>query len=149
MSTCLLFMGGAGSRLRHFDQAGWTRWLAGTVLLLVLWPAYVAEPQTSAYANKPDLAVLASREQLLEIFFLRKSKWANGDKIRVFVLPDRHPLHIRFVKEVLGVYPYQLRAAWDRMLYSGTGVPPTVVNTIDEMRRSVDGTSGAIGYLEQ
>ena len=73
----------------------------------------------------------------------------NGDPIRVFVLPDRHLLHIRFSKEALGVYPYQLRSTWDRILYSGTGVPPTVVNTPQEVRERVDETPGAIGYAEE
>ncbi|MGH8585683.1 MAG: hypothetical protein ACREWE_05710, partial [Gammaproteobacteria bacterium] len=42
----------------------------------------------------------------------------------------------RFSKEALGVYPYRLR----------TGVPPTVVNTPQEVRERVDETPGAIGY---
>jgi hypothetical protein len=65
------------------------------------------------------------------------------------VLPDRHPLHVRFSKEVLGVYPYQLRSTWDRILYSGTGIPPTVVNTPQEVRERVDETPGGIGYAEE
>jgi hypothetical protein len=61
----------------------------------------------------------------------------------------QHPLHIRFSKEALGVYPYQLRSTWDRILYSGTGVPPTVLNTPQEVRERVDETPGAIGYAEE
>ena len=89
-----------------------------------------------------------SREHLREIFFVRVTSWPNGLPIRVFVLPDQNPLHIRFAKEILGVYPYQLRSAWDRMVYSGTGVPPTVVDTEEEMRARLKATPGAIGYEE-
>ncbi|MGR9105301.1 MAG: hypothetical protein ACU843_00065 [Gammaproteobacteria bacterium] len=90
-----------------------------------------------------------TRDQLREIFFARQTRWPDGEPIRAFVLPDQHPLHIRFSKEVLGVYPYQLRAAWDRMIYSGTGVPPTVVENVEEMRRKIEQTPGGIGYLEE
>jgi len=86
---------------------------------------------------------------LRAIFFVRQTKWPNGTPVRVFVLPDRHALHIRFTKEVLGVYPYQLRSTWDRMVFSGTGVPPTVVQGADEMRSRVEATPGGIGYLEE
>lgn len=94
-------------------------------------------------------ATSLTRTDLRDIFFARRTKWASGDPIRVFVLPDRHPLHVRFSKEVLGVYPYQLRSTWDRILYSGTGVPPTVLSTPEEIRMRVDQTPGAIGYVEE
>lgn len=87
-----------------------------------------------------------SQDHLREIFFVRITNWPNGMPIRVFVLPDQNPIHIRFTKEKLGVYPYQLRSAWDRMIYSGTGVPPTVVDSVDEMRARLKATPGAIGY---
>jgi hypothetical protein len=99
------------------------------------------------YRGQELTGTALSQEQLREIFFVRQSKWRDGTPIRVFVLPDDHPLHIRFAKELLGVYPYQLRSAWDRMLFAGTGVPPTVVDSVEEMRRRVNETRGAIGYL--
>lgn len=89
------------------------------------------------------------RDQLREIFFARQTRWPDGKPIRAFVLPDQHPLHIRFAKEILGVYPYQLRAAWDRMIYSGTGLPPTVVESVEEMRSKIEQTPGGIGYIEE
>ncbi len=93
--------------------------------------------------------MLLNRTQLRDIFFVRETRWLNGERIRVFVLPDSHPLHVRFAKEILGVYPYQLRSAWDRMLYSGTGVPPTVVESPEGLRRRFDAGPGAIGYVEE
>jgi ABC-type phosphate transport system substrate-binding protein len=91
-----------------------------------------------------------TRERLREIFFARVTSWPDGSPIHVFVLPDQHPLQSRFAKEVLGVYPYQLRSAWDRMTYSGTGVAPTIVDSEEDMHSRIKSTPGAIGYqLEQ
>lgn len=90
-----------------------------------------------------------TREDLREIFFGRRTRWPDGSQLRVYVLPDQHPIHIRFAKEILGVYPYQLRSAWDRMIYSGTGAPPVVVESLDQMLTNVKQTPGAIGYIEQ
>jgi hypothetical protein len=124
--------------------------------VLTLWclGANATDSRIVAYAGSHDTgsnrAVTSlTRTELRDIFFARQTKWPNGDPIRVFVLPDRHPLHVRFSKEVLGVYPYQLRSTWDRILYSGTGVPPTVVNSPQEARERVDETPGAIGYAEE
>jgi hypothetical protein len=90
-----------------------------------------------------------SRETLQEIFFMRLATWPGGSPIHVFVLPDNHPLHIRFSKEILGVYPFQLRSAWDRLIYSGTGLAPTLVETVEEMRKRLDATPGGIGYVDR
>jgi ABC-type phosphate transport system substrate-binding protein len=119
--------------------------------VLTLWcvGASAEDAPVVPYAGSRGNATSLTRTELRDIFFARQTKWPNGDPIRVFVLPDRHPLHIRFSKEVLGVYPYQLRSTWDRILYSGTGVPPTVVNTPQEVRERVDETPGGIGYAEE
>jgi hypothetical protein len=88
-------------------------------------------------------------EKVREIFFMRLSTWPDGTPIHVFVLPDNHPLHIRFAKEVLGVYPFQLRSAWDRLVFSGTGVAPTTVESEEEMRARIESTPGSIGYTDK
>ena len=119
--------------------------------VLTLWcvGGSAADTRVVPYAGSRGIVTSLTRTELRDIFFARLTKWPNGDPIRVFVLPDRHPLHIRFSKEVLGVYPYQLRSTWDRILYSGTGVPPTVVNTPQEVRERADETPGGIGYAEE
>lgn len=133
-----------GRRLRslplHVCCAALTLWCFG---------ANAADARVVPYTGSRSSATSLTRTELRDIFFARQTKWPNGDPIRVFVLPDRHPLHVRFSKEVLGVYPYQLRSTWDRILYSGTGVPPTVVNSVQEVRKRVDETPGAIGYAEE
>ncbi len=116
-------------------------------MLAGLGSAVPGEPGVRAYSGLGVQAAELSQEQLRELFFIRRTKWADGTPVRVFVLPDDHPLHMRFAKQILGVYPYQLRAAWDRMIYSGTGVPPTRVEGLEEMHRRVDATPGAIGYV--
>lgn len=91
-------------------------------------------------------ALPLTRENLRDIYFLRETHWPNGLPIKVFVLPDSNPIHVRFAKEVLGVFPYQLSSVWRRLVYSGIAVPPILVDTIEEMRHRVAITPGAIGY---
>lgn len=81
------------------------------------------------------------------VFGMRVRLWPDGEPVRVFVLRDDAPEHAEFCKGVLRMYPYQLRQAWDRLVYSGTGQPPIEVSSLEEMRRRVAETRGAIGYL--
>lgn len=88
-----------------------------------------------------------SKGTLRAIFGMRLHEWPDGTPIRVFVMPDQAPLHVTFSKEKLNVFPYQLRSAWDRLVFSGTGQAPETVNSLEEMLVKVASTPGAIGYL--
>lgn len=81
------------------------------------------------------------------IFGAKVTRWEDGGAIRVFVLPDDSPLHQEMSKGILDLYPYQLRAAWDRVIYTGIGQAPVQVANESEMRKQVASVPGAIGYI--
>ncbi|WDE14628.1 hypothetical protein H3N35_22695 [Thalassomonas haliotis] len=84
--------------------------------------------------------------KLRRIFSMRQLRWQNGVAITVFVLPSQHPLHQRFSKEKLGIFPYQLDSIWQKLSFSGLGAPPIVVQTPQDLLEAVRTTPGAIGY---
>jgi hypothetical protein len=73
------------------------------------------------------------RENVRALFTMRLRRWPDGTPVRVFVLPDQNPTHRQFAKKVLGAFPYQLRRAWDRAVFSGTGQAPVEVPDEAEM----------------
>ncbi len=99
--------------------------------------------------TNPDVQIASiSKNYLRAIFSMRLRTWPDGLIIKVFVLPDDHPLHHHFSKEQLSLFPYQLRQSWDRLVFSGTGQAPTTVSSNEEMLFKIMNTPGAIGYLE-
>lgn len=114
-------------------------------LLILLSP--LARPQE--LIAHPGLGVDSITTNEARLFMtMRLKTWPSGAPVRVFVLPDDDPLHRRFVTEVLGLFPYQLRAVWDRQVFSGTGQAPTTVASEGEMIRRVAATPGSIGYAK-
>jgi hypothetical protein len=101
------------------------------------------------YVNPEVSRAPDDRQTLRAIFSMRLRLWPDGSPITVFVLPPTDPVHVRFCKEVLGVFPHQLQRAWDRLVYSGTGQAPVEVDSLEEMEQRVRETPGAIGYLEK
>lgn len=88
-----------------------------------------------------------SVSELRAIFSMRLTHWSDSSPIKVFVLPNEHPRHKEFSKNVLRLFPHQLQSSWDRLVYSGTGSAPTVVQSEEEMRRVLAITPGSIGYI--
>ncbi len=98
----------------------------------------------------PQLAIDAlPRDTARAIFAMRQRTTPRGESIHVVVLPDDHPVHARFAKKLLDVYPHQLRLAWDRMVFSGTGQAPDRVDSQAEMLQQVATTPGGLGYVER
>ncbi|HEX8874846.1 MAG TPA: hypothetical protein VF780_09475 [Nitrosospira sp.] len=126
------------------------RYLFSICLLLSMFfathIAWATEPY-EVIANHSVTEKTLSKSSLRAIFGMRLQTWPDGTAIRVFVMPDDTPLHATFSKEKLNVFPYQLRLAWDRLVFSGTGQAPDTVSSPEEMLARVASTPGAIGYL--
>ena len=65
--------------------------------------------------------------------------------------PEAGPVaHVPFdTSHVLGLHPHQLRLAWDRAVFSGTGQAPNEVDDETEMLEAIVSTPGSIGYIQQ
>lgn len=121
-------------------------------LLLVMSPVAGSQDAVPAVdvVVSPSLSkTKLDRDWLRAVFTMRVREWPDGSPIRVFVLPDDNPLSDQFYRERLGMYSYVLRRAWDRMVFTGTGLAPTVVRSEQEMLERVRSTPGAIGFMRK
>ena len=86
--------------------------------------------------------------QLRMIFAGRTQFWPDGSRIRVFVQPPESDTHQYFCRQLLNIYPYQLERIWQRVVYSGQGEAPKIIDTAQAMQDAIGKTPGAIGYLQ-
>lgn len=63
------------------------------------------------------------------------------------MLPDNNPIHKDFVKNILHMFPHQIRRVWERITYTGTGAAPIVLDSEQEMINKIANTPDSIGYL--
>ncbi len=118
-------------------------------VLLFLLSVPLATSAQEVIANPSLAEVSVKLNALRAIFSMRLRAWPDGTPVKVFVLDDDAKVHISFSKKKLQIFPHQLRYAWDRLVYSGTGQAPTLVASEEEMRKKVAATPGAIGYLPE
>lgn len=101
-----------------------------------------------AIAFPPTSENVISRSTLRAVFGMRLNKWPANTPIKVFVMKDDAPEHGAFSKNILQVFPHQLRLAWDRQVFSGQGQYPEQVTSTQEMLSRIASTPGAIGYIK-
>jgi len=123
-------------------QAGFRLILLG----LLAWLPWASAQDLVVNAEVPVDAL--SRNEARLYLTMRLRNWPDGTAVHLFVLPDDHPLHERVANQVLGLYPYQLRRVWDRLVFSGTGQAPVTVQTPLELLERVAATPGALGYAQ-
>ena len=88
-----------------------------------------------------------STRELRSIYSTKLKKWSNGQAIQVFNLAPENNHFRQFCLQNLRLQPHQLERIWKRMVFTGTGTPPTIVSSIDEMKNKIMTTPGAIGYI--
>ena len=102
-------------------------------------PSAQAAPLEKIVAHPSVPMTRVELATLRALFGMRLLEWPDGTPVRVFVMDSDSETHRRFTKEV--------RQAWDRLIFSGTGQAPSEVESIGEMVRQIIETPGAIGYL--
>ncbi len=117
-------------------------------IAMIITPPMTRAEEVNVAIHKGSAPITPiSRYVLAAIFGMRLTTWPDGSAIKVFVLPYDNRIHALFCKQILHIFPHQLRTAWDRLVYSGTGQSPEVLDTEEEMRARIASTPGAIGYL--
>ena len=117
------------------------------LLVLAIAPLRIPAATIKVISSPEHAAAAQDRDFLRALFTMRIRQWPDGQPARIFVFSDSNPLQDEFCREILGTYPYVLRAAWDRLVFTGTGLAPVVVKSVAEMQRRVADTPGAIGYV--
>jgi ABC-type phosphate transport system substrate-binding protein len=87
--------------------------------------------------------------QATQIFLRQISAWPDGARIQPIDLSEGNPLRAEFYSRITGRSPGQLRAYWARQAFTGMGLPPREVASVEEVAKLVQNTPGAIGYVDR
>lgn len=128
----------------------WT--LALVAAFSAVGPAVVADPERPGPAFliivHPSNGVSAVDRDFVRDAFLKKvATWRNNETIRPVDVHRRLPLRARFTRDLLQKTPTQLRSYWNRLIFSGKGVPPPELASEEAVVAYVLANRGAVGYV--
>jgi ABC-type phosphate transport system substrate-binding protein len=116
------------------------------ILLITLLIA-AAAAEDSIIVN-PSLAISnLDEEELKDIYLGRKTSWDDGSRVVVVVLKDG-PSHDHLLM-LLNKSWSQFLTGWKRLVFTGKGTMPEMVESEDAMVAMVSKTPGAIGFIDK
>lgn len=118
------------------------------LLSLLLNPQFVySENTTKPIVERTANINALTYEELKAIFTLSVTRWTDGGKITVVVLPENNPIQRRFLWEYLGLSPARYTEIIDSKTYSGKAYVPIVLKTEMDIIKKVKSTRGSIGFV--
>ena len=121
--------------------------LGGLILSILAAPSSFAE--VAVVAGPKSGSTTLTKEQASSIFLGKSTSLPSGAPIVLFDLPESNPLRDEFYTKLTGKTAAQVKAHWAKMSFTGKGTPPREVGNSGELKKSVAGTPGGIGYIEK
>lgn len=125
-------------------------------IICVLVTSFSVFYSVSAMADdiSEDISVVAGNEFFideiaysdLKRLFLGRASEINDNVVTVFDLPSGNQNREKFYTQVLRRTPEQMKRYWARAIFTGTAMPPKVIEDEEEMKAAVN-EEDAIGYI--
>jgi ABC-type phosphate transport system substrate-binding protein len=116
------------------------------LLFAVTLICFSLQAQVAVVAHKSVAASSVSRSELTDIYTLSTTMWENSAPIVVCDMRSDNPTKGKFYSSIKKS-PNDLKKIWMRIVLSGEGKAPEMLDSEDEVLDRVASTPGAIGYV--
>src|ERR1043165_1093399 len=117
-----------------------------TFTLLVLGLAHTsiaADEGFKVIVNAANPMDVVDRDVLRDAYLKKTAAWKSGTTIHPIDLVRKFPARDQFTEHVVGKTPTQLKKYWAQQIFSGKGVPPPEVDSVDKVIEYVVANKGA------
>lgn len=90
----------------------------------------------------------ASKEMISKLYTGATKSWSDGAQAKLIDLSDESKREA-FYQEYTGRNAGAIKSAWARIVFSGRGVPPKVLDSDAEVISEVAKDKNAVGYVDQ
>ncbi len=119
------------------------------VLLAMLMPALAHAESIVVVANPAAGVDALSRNDVINIFLGSFRQLPSGVAALPIDLPPGHPARAEFYRLLVGKNQAEINTYWARLIFSGKTRPPIQAERVEDAVSMVQGSVGAITYLER
>ncbi len=124
-------------------------YISNIVLILLLFASPSFAYDFQIIVNKDNPVSQATKEEVAKWFLKKKTTWPNGEKIEPVDQKSSAKIRKDFSKEILNKSVSAVKSYWQRMIFSGRGVPPIEKENDQQVIEYVKNHPGAVGYVSK
>jgi len=117
-------------------------------LLLIIGVASLSFAGVVVIVNPQNSVSSLSSKDMRNIYRLKKTTWAAGDKIKVVNLGKKDTIREKFSELILKKSPAVMEKFYLKRALAGKGQPPKVLNSSSDVKEFVRINKNAIGYID-
>ncbi|MCK5791989.1 MAG: phosphate ABC transporter substrate-binding protein [Ketobacter sp.] len=121
--------------------------MAGLILLTTLLNARIALAEVAVIVNPANDSNITS-DDISKLYLGKTKKFPNGKNAVALDRKEGSSERIQFLEATTGKDESQMKSYWSRLIFTGKGVPPQVVETDAEVKELVSRNPDIIGYID-
>ncbi len=106
-----------------------------------------AEVLVVTAADNPTVTL--SKNQISDVFLGKVTVLPDGTSVIPVDQPESNPLRDEFYLKVANKSAAQAKALWAKLYFTGRGLPPREGRDSGDVKKILNSTHGAIGYIDQ
>jgi ABC-type phosphate transport system substrate-binding protein len=117
------------------------------LLLSLVASVALAADDFKVVVNAANPTLTLTPTQVSRMLLKQETQWANGQAVLPVDQLDRSVVRAAFSRAIHGREVAAVKSYWQRMIFSGTAVPPPEKGSDDDVLAFVRANPGAIGYV--
>lgn len=87
-------------------------------------------------------------DDIAKLYLGKSKKFSNGQSAIALDRSEGTELRVKFLESTVGKDESQMKSYWSRLIFTGKGIPPKVVETDAEVKDLVSRNPDTIGYID-
>lgn len=120
-----------------------------TIAMLLALAGNIAAAEVVVVVSPQNPTTTLSRSEVSNIFLGKINRFPNGQPAVPIDQPEDSRQRKDFYRDVSNKQPADIKAYWSRMIFTGRGQPPMVVEGDEQVKKSLTGRPDGIGYIDR
>lgn len=117
--------------------------------MLLALAGNIAAAEVVIVVSPQNPTTTLSRGEVSNIFLGKTNRFPNGQPAVAIDQPENSQPREEFYRDVSNKQPAEIKAYWSRMIFTGRGQPPMVVEGDEQVKKSLAGRPDGIGYIDR
>ena len=117
--------------------------------MLLALAGNIAAAEVVIVVSPQNPTTTLSRSEVSNIFLGKINRFPNGQPAVPIDQPEDSQQRKDFYRDVSNKQPADIKAYWSRMIFTGRGQPPMVVDGDEQVKKTLAGRPDGIGYIDR